>query len=55
VYNLQGQKLAVAFEGLMVAREVRVVQYKSRTSNGGLIYQLSVADKKMAGKVFSLR
>lgn len=55
VYNLQGQKLGIAFEGWMMAGDVKNVQYKSRGSSGGLIYHLSIGDKRMAGKVFRLK
>jgi hypothetical protein len=55
VYNLQGQKLGLVFSGWMKAGEVRTVQYKSGISSGGLIYLMSTGDKKMAGKVFSLK
>jgi len=54
VYNLQGQKVGVAFDGLMMAGETRTVQFKSRTGSAGLIYYLYSGNGKMVGKVFRL-
>jgi hypothetical protein len=55
VYDLQGQKLSIAFNGWMMAGEVRNIQYRSRSSSGGLIYHLIIGDKRMAGTVFSFK
>jgi hypothetical protein len=54
VYNLQGQRLGVVFDGWMMAGEVRNVQYKSRTAASALVYYLYSANKKMIGKIFRL-
>ncbi|WP_205510352.1 hypothetical protein [Longitalea arenae] len=55
VYNTQGQRVAIAFDGRVDAGAVKTVQYSTRLNNQALIYKLKVGDKTVRGTVLELK
>jgi hypothetical protein len=55
VYNMAGQLVGVAYEGLIIANVEKTVEYKSPSKlNGMLFYRLSVGGKSVNGKVIKI-
>jgi len=55
VYNMAGQVVGVAYEGLISANVEKTVEFKSTSKQGGMLfYRLSVGGKSVNGKVIKI-
>jgi hypothetical protein len=55
VFNTQGQRVAIAFDGKVDAGAVKSVQFSTGLTNQALIYRLKVGDKTVRGTVLELK
>ena len=55
VFNIQGQRVGIAFDGLVGAGVFKSVQFSTRLTNQALIYKLKVGDKSVRGTVLELK
>jgi hypothetical protein len=55
VFNTQGQRVGIVFDGLVGAGISRNVQFSTRLTNQALIYKLKVGDKTVRGTVLELK
>ncbi|HEX6427173.1 MAG TPA: hypothetical protein VF008_05785, partial [Niastella sp.] len=55
VFNTQGQRVGIAFDGRVDAGAVKTVQFSTRLTNQALIYKLKVGDKIVRGTVLELK
>jgi hypothetical protein len=55
VFNTQGQRVGIVFDGNIDAGSVRNVQFSTKLSNQALIYRLKVGNKMVRGTVLELK
>ena len=55
VYNTQGQRIGIAFDGKIDAGIAKSVQFSTRLTNQALIYKPKVGDKSVRGSVLELK
>lgn len=55
VFNTQGQRVAIVFDGKIDAGVSKFVQFSTRLTNQALIYKLKVGDKAVRGTVLELK
>lgn len=55
VFNTQGQRVGVVFDGKVDAGVSKNVQFSTRLSNQALIYKLKVGDKTVRGSILELK
>ena len=55
VFNTQGQRVGIAFDGLVGAGVAKSVQFSTRLTNQALIYKLKVGEKSVRGTVLELK
>jgi hypothetical protein len=55
VFNTQGQRVGIAFDGKVDAGATKYVQFSTRLTNQALIYKLKVGDKTVRGTVLELK
>ncbi|WP_165760406.1 hypothetical protein [Niastella populi] len=55
VYNTQGQRVGIVFDGKVDAGAVKSVQFNTRLTNQALVYKLKVGDKTVRGTILELR
>lgn len=55
VYNTQGQRVGIVFDGKVDAGAVKSVQFSTRLTNQALIYKLKVGDKTVKGSILELK
>jgi hypothetical protein len=55
VFNTQGQRVGIAFDGKVDAGIAKNVQFSTRLTNQALIYRLKVGDKTIRGTVLELK
>ncbi|WP_207510676.1 PKD domain-containing protein [Longitalea luteola] len=55
VFNTQGQRVGIAFDGRVDAGTVKTVQFSTRLNNQALIYKLKIGDKIVRGTVLELK
>jgi hypothetical protein len=55
VFNTQGQRVGIAFDGKLDAGVLKNVQFSTRLTNQALIYRLKVGDKTVRGTVLELK
>jgi hypothetical protein len=55
VFNTQGQRVGIAFDGKIDAGAVKNVTFSTRLTNQALIYKLKIGDKTVRGTVLELK
>jgi hypothetical protein len=55
VFNTQGQRVGIVFDGKVDAGAAKSVQFSTRLTNQALIYKLKVGDKTVRGTVLELK
>jgi hypothetical protein len=55
IFNTQGQRVGIAFDGKVDAGSIRNVQFSTRLTNQALIYKLKVGNKSVRGTVLELK
>ena len=55
IFNTQGQRVAVAFDGKVDAGAIKYVQFGTRLTNQALIYTLKIGGKVVRGTVLELK
>lgn len=55
VFNTQGQRVGIVFDGKIDAGVAKSVQFSTRLTNQALIYKLKVGDKTVRGTVLELK
>jgi hypothetical protein len=55
VFNTQGQRVGIAFDGNVNAGATKSVQFSTGLSNQALIYKLKIGDKTVRGTVLELK
>lgn len=55
VFNTQGQRVGIVFDGMVDAGTTKNVQFSTRLSNQALIYKLKVGNKSVRGTILELK
>ncbi|HEY8898764.1 MAG TPA: hypothetical protein VIM79_28240 [Niastella sp.] len=55
IFNSQGQRVGIAFDGKVDAGSFKSVQFSTRLTNQTLIYKLKVGDKSVRGSILELK
>ena len=55
MFNTQGQRVGIVFDGKVDAGSFKSVQFSTRLTNQTLIYKLKAGDRSVRGSVLELK